>query len=184
MDKVQLIQKAKSYIDMLSREIDPTTGEIIEDSILRKQQIKDTFAFISSVLEELLSNSGEVIHLEKPMEFQPSVINKELVEISHTPISVISFASRINRQVDKRVMQNLGYSKINRWLLQNGYLATEKVNVVRQETKYRATEKAQTIGILTNDKINEKTGEVIPCILLSTKAQEYLVQNLELILSE
>lgn len=184
MNRVQQIQKAKSYLDLLSQAIDPTTGEAIEESILQKQQIKEVFSFISSVLEELIANNGEVVHLETPMVFQPELINKELVTISDKPISVIGFVSRINKQVNKKIMQNLGYSKINNWLLQNGYLVSEKVAVVRQETKYCATEKAQTIGILSSDKVNEKTGEVSTCVLLTSQAQEFLIQNLEAILTE
>ena len=104
MNRVQQIHKAKSYIDMLSHDIDPTTGEAIEDSILKNKQIKDTFAFISSVLDELISNGGEVIYWEKPVAFQPALINKELVSISDNPISVISLVARINKQVNKQTM--------------------------------------------------------------------------------
>ena len=184
MNRVQQIQKAKSYIDMLSHDIDPTTGEVVEESILQKRQIKDTFAFISSLLEELISNGGEVIYWEKPVAFQPDLINKELVSISDKPISVISLVARINKQVNKQTMQNLGYSKINNWLVQNGYLAIEKVAVVKQETKYSVTEKAQTIGIVSGNKVNDKTGEISNCILLSSQAQEYVIENLEKILAE
>ena len=184
MHRVQQIQKAKSYLDLLSQAIDPTTGEAIEENVLQKQQIKEVFSFISSVLEELIANNGEVVCLETPMAFQPESINKELVTISDKPILVIGLVSRINKQVNKRVMQHLGYSKINNWLLQNGYLVSEKVSVVKQETKYSATEKAHTIGILSSDKVNEKTGEISPCVLLSAQAQKFLIQNLETILTE
>ena len=108
----------------------------------------------------MIANNGEVVHLETSTAFQPESIDKKLVIISDKPISVIGFVSRINKQVNTRVMQHLGYSKINNWLLQKGYLVSEKVAVVRQETKYGATEKAQMIGILSSEKVNEKTGEL------------------------
>ena len=77
MNRLQQIQKAKSYIDMLSQAIDPTSGDAIEDSILKNKQIKDTFAFISLLLEEIISNGGEVAHLEKPISIQPELINNK-----------------------------------------------------------------------------------------------------------
>lgn len=168
---------------MLSQAIAPTTGECIEENILQNKQIKDTFKFISSVLEELIRNNGEVVYLGKLMVLKPEIVNKELVTNSNKPISVISFVARINKQVDKRKMHNLGYNKINNRLLLNGYLASEKVAVVKQETKYRVTEKAHDIGVVSDNGVDEKTSEISSHIFLSAQDQEFLLQNLEAILA-
>ena len=54
-------------------------GKVVEESILYKQQIKDTFIFISSVLEELIANNGEVVRLEKPIVLKRIMQNPETI---------------------------------------------------------------------------------------------------------
>lgn len=183
MNRIQNIQKAKSYMEMLTQMIDPTNLEPIEESVLSKKDIRDTFIFISKLLEELISNNGEVVQVVEPAEFEPNVINKDLIEISSEPISVMSFVSRINRQVNTKVMKRMGYAKINNWLVEKGYLTTEQVKVVKQERKLEITNKSNQIGIISENKVDLKTGELKPTILFTAEAQNFILENLEDIFS-
>ena len=46
MDKLQVIQRAKSYMDMLSQGIDHISGELIEnDSTLQQERLKKCFSY-------------------------------------------------------------------------------------------------------------------------------------------
>lgn len=41
MDKLQVIQRAKSYMDMLAKGIDPISGELVEnDSALQQERLQ------------------------------------------------------------------------------------------------------------------------------------------------
>jgi hypothetical protein len=61
---------------MLACAMDPTTQEFIESEILQKKEIKDILKYVSTVLEELIGNNGEVIKVIKPIDFQVSKLTK------------------------------------------------------------------------------------------------------------
>ncbi len=86
MNKVQMILKAKTYMEFMAHSIDPTTQEDVEDSVLQKCEIKDMFLFIASLLDELIKNNGEVINVASPIEFSIDKINKNMIAVSEQPI--------------------------------------------------------------------------------------------------
>ena len=184
MEKMQRLQKAKLYLEMLSCSMDPTTQEFIKSDILQKQEIKDMLKYISTVLEELIGNNGEVIKVTKPMNFQASKLNKQAIILSNTPIQLSALMTRINKQVDTKTMRKLGASKVSKWLIEQGYLVNEKVSVLKEVSQLTITDNAESFGIVMDNKVDEKTGEIKPCVLLTRKAQEYIVDNLENILAE
>ena len=184
MEKIQRLQKAKLYLEMLSCSMDPTTQEFIKSDILQKQEIKDMLKYISTALEELIGNNGEVIKVTKPMNFQASKLNKQAIILSNTPIQLSALMTRINKQVDTKTMRKLGASKVSKWLIEQGYLVNEKVSVVKEVSQLTITDNAESFGIVMDNKVDEKTGEIKPCVLLTRKAQEYIVDNLENILAE
>lgn len=182
MDRIQSLQKAKFYLEMLSCSFDPTTQEYVDDPLLQKEEVKNTLKYVSSILDELIANDGEVINVEKPLDFQVSRIDKQAIILSDNPIQLTTLLSRINRQVDTRSMRRLPPSKISKWLVNQGYLVNEKVSVVKEVSQLVASENAEDIGIVTDRKVDRITGEIKPCILLTRQAQEYIVDNLECIL--
>ena len=184
MDKIQRLQKAKFYLEMLACSMDPTTQEFIESEVLQKKEIKDVLKFVSTVLEELIGNNGEVIKVSKPTNFQVAKLNKQEIKLSNEPIQLSALMTRINKQVDAKTMRKLGVGKITKWLIEKGYLINEKVSVIKEVSQLNITDRAENFGIVVDNKIDEKTGEVKPYVLLTRKAQEYIVDNLESILTE
>ncbi len=184
MEKIQKLQKAKLYLDMLACSMDPTTQEFIESEILQKSEIKDILKFVSGVLEEVIGNNGDIIKVVKPINFQASRLNKQEIVLSNAPIRLSSLITRINKQVDARTMRKLGESKISKWLVQQGYLVKEKVPIVKEISKLTTTDKSESFGIVIDNKTDDSTGEIKPYVLLTRKAQEYIVDNLETILDE
>ena len=62
MNKRQVIQHAKNYLDLLTHGTDPITQESIEeDSVLSKPQMQKCFQFVSAILQEVLENNGLVL---------------------------------------------------------------------------------------------------------------------------
>ena len=184
MEKIQKLKKAKLYLEMLACSMDPTTQEFIENEVLQKKEIKDMLKYVSTVLEELIGNNGEVIQVIKPINFQVSRLNKQAIILSNEPIQLSALIARINKQVDTKTMRKLGASKISKWLIEQGYLITEKVSVVKEVSQLTITDNAENFGIILGNKVDEKTGEIKPSVLLTRKAQEYIVNNLENILVE
>ncbi|HBF86718.1 MAG TPA: hypothetical protein DDW54_03465 [Clostridiales bacterium] len=184
MGKVQQLQKAKLYLEMLACSMDPTTQKFVESEVLQKKEIKDILMYVSSVIEDLIGNNGEVINVSKPMSFQVSRLNKHIIMLSDEPIQLSGLITRINKQIDTKYMRKLGASKISKWLIENGYLTNEKISVVKEISQLTITDNAESFGIVMDNKVDIKTGEIKPCLLLTRKAQEYIVDNLETILGE
>lgn len=179
MERLQMILKAKNYLELMSHSIDPITQEAIEDSVLQKNEVKEMLLYISTLLDELIANEGEVINIASPIEFSIERINKNLIAISDQPIQITSFVKRINNQVDNSKMKTLKPSRLTGWLLENGYLNKDIIPVLKNETVYSTTSSSKDIGIVEQDKINAETGEIKKSIVLTKMAQEFIVDNLE-----
>ena len=185
MNKIQQLQKAKSFLEMLVHFIDPTTHEAITDSILTKKEIQDTFLYVSTILDEVIKNNGEVIQITKPIEFQVERINKREIFLTDEAISVVTLANRINRQIDIKSMQKLKYSKINNWLIKNGYLTkeTKKKVIEVQKTELVISDEAKNMGV--EYKVDLETGEIKHNIILFPRnIQELIIDHLEEIAGE
>ena len=183
MSNIQKIQRAKLYLDMLLCDMDPTTQEFINDSVIQKKEIKEVFEYLSGILKELIQNNGEIIQVSEPIEFNLENINKIEIEISEKPIQINAFVSHINKQIDAKTMKRLGTSKVSNWLIEKGFLTREKVSVVKSINQLKTTDLSESIGIIPVEKIDEKTGEIKNTILFTKQAQEYIIENLELIIS-
>ncbi|MDE6061048.1 MAG: hypothetical protein K2G31_06240 [Clostridia bacterium] len=179
MDKLQMIQKAKKYLEFLAHSMDPTTEESIKDSVLQKQEIQDVLLYTVSLLEELIANEGEVINVATPIEFSIERINKDSISVSDQPIQIGGFVRRINQQIDKTKMKTFKQSHLMEWLLSNGYLNKDKRAVVKNETFYSITESSNGVGIVEQEKVDSETGEIKKSIVLTKMAQEFIVDNLE-----
>ena len=183
MDKIQKLQKAKSYLEMLANQINPVTQDSCNDQILKYEQIKNCFLYVSNILNELIQNNGEIINVTSPIDFNQNIINKDKIKISKEPISLKSVAFNINKQIDKKTMKTLKESSIKNWLVNAGYLTEEKIQVIRNINEISLTEKSNSIGIIEEDYLNKRTGELKQKIKLTEEAQKFIIDNLENIVS-
>lgn len=179
MERIQKIQRAKSYIEMLANEIDPTTQTVCHDEILKNERIKNCFKYISEILDEVIKNNGEVINISKPVEFNQNYISKDKIAISETPIALSTVARNINKQIDKLAMKKLSSTSIKHWLVSAGYLSEEKIQVIRNVSSLRVNENSKNIGIIETQSVNKKTGELKNDIKFSSQAQNFIIDNLE-----
>lgn len=179
MNKLQMILKAKSYLEFLAHSIDPTTEESIKDSVLQKPEIQDMIFYTISLLDELIANEGEVVNVATPTEFSVEKIDRNAISISDQPIQIGGFVKRINQQVDNTKMRSFKPLQLTEWLLNNGYLIKDKRPVVRNVTVYSITESSKEIGIVEQEKINSETGEIKKSVVLTKTAQEFIVNNLD-----
>ncbi len=179
MKRIQMILKAKTFLEFLAHSIDPTTKEAIEDSLLQKQEIKEMLLYTVTLLNDLIANNGEVINVTAPIEFQIERINKNSIAVSEQPIQISGFVKRINNQVDNTKMKTFKQSLLIDWLLRNGYINKDKRPVLKNETVYTLSASSNDIGIVEQEKINSETGEIKKTVVLTKMAQEFIVDNLE-----
>ena len=139
MEKIELVERAKMYLKLLSDGVHPVTGDMIPgDSAYADEKVKRCFSFISQILDEYIELSEKVEKLEsekakttivvpKKQEFSITQEQCDSIRLSKEPITVLSFMKNINSVIDSDSMEKLTSTRINKWLSKRGLVTTEKV---------------------------------------------------------
>lgn len=195
MEKIELIERAKMYLKLLSDGVHPVSGELIpDDSAFMDEKVKRCFLFISQILDEYVELSEKVERLEADKEKATVVIAKkqefsitqeqcDSIKLSKEPLTVLAFMKNVNSVIDSDNMEKLSSTRINKWLSEKGLVTTEKVQTVVNKTVYKPSDFATRIGIVEEEFVDKKSGEVKAQIKLSESAQLFIIENLEEIIS-
>ena len=195
MEKIELVERAKMYLKLLSDGVHPVTGDLIPDEFaIMDDKVKRCFAFISNVLDEYIELSEKVARLEDEKGKTTVVLPKKLafsitgeqcdqIKLSREPITIISFMKKVNAVIDSDAMEKLSSTRINKWLSKRGLITSEKVQTVISKTVYKPSEFATKIGIVEEEVVDNKSGEVKTQIKLGEAAQLFIIENLEEIAS-
>jgi hypothetical protein len=153
-------------------------------------------------LDELLANDGHVALsydgadappnasapqyelVRKKDPFRLSQEQRGRVMIAKGPVTPITFVNHINRVIDSEAMEKLSIKSINTWLLKNEYISQTKQPAVITKTVMKPMLKAMDIGIEEAETTDPKTGEIKSRIVLTQRAQQFLLDNLDRILEE
>lgn len=195
MEKLELIERAKVYMKLLSDGVHPVTGkEIPKDSALIDDKVKRCFGFISKVLDEYVELTERVAILESEKEKNTIVVSKKQefaitqeqcdnIWLSKKPITMMAFMKNINAVIDADSMEKLSSTRINKWLTNRGFFTTKKVKTVMNKTIYKPSEFATKIGIVEEEAVDVMSGEVKTRIVLEESAQLFIIENLDDIIS-
>lgn len=195
MEKTELIERAKMYLKLLSEGVHPVSGDAIPDgSVFVDEKVKRCFSFISQVLDEYIELSAKVEKLESEKEKNTVVVPKkqdfsitqeqsDSIRLSKEPITVLSFMKNINSVIDSSSMEKLTSTRINKWLSKRGLVTTSKVQTIVNKTVYKPSDFATKIGIIEDEIVDKKSGEVKTQIKLGESAQLFIIENLEEIIS-
>ena len=85
----------------------------------------------------------------------------------------------INSVIDSDTTEKLSSTRINKWLTDKGLVITDKVPTLVSKTVYKPSEFASRIGIVEEEVVDKKSGEVKSQIKLSERAQLFIIENLE-----
>ena len=195
MEKIELVERAKMYLKLLSDGVHPVTGDIIPgDSACADEKVKRCFSFISQILDEYIELSEKVEKLESEKEKTTIIVPKkqefsitqeqcDSIRLSKEPITVLSFMKNINSVIDSSSMEKLTSTRINKWLSKRGLVTTEKVQTMVSKTVYKPSDFAMKIGIVEEEVVDKKSGELKSQIKLGESAQLFIIENLEDIIS-
>jgi hypothetical protein len=195
MEKPELIERAKIYLKLLGDGVHPVTGKMIpEDSAFADEKVKRCFSFITQILDEYLELSEKVERLEgekekttiivpRKQEFSITKEQCDSIKLSKEPITVLSFMKNINSVIDPGAMEKLTSTRINKWLSKRGLITPEKVQTLVSKTVYKPSDFAVKLGIVEEEVVNKKSGEVKAQIKLGESAQLFIIENLEEIIS-
>ena len=195
MEKNQMIERAKLYMKLLGEGVHPVTGqEIPTDSALMDEKVKRCFAFINEILDEYMDLAEKVEQLEADREKKKVVVAEkqafaiteaecENVKLSKEPITLLSFAKNINAAVDTAAMEKLSSTRLSKWLADRGFVTASKVRTVVNKTVYKPSEAAMRLGIVEEEVVDKKSGEVKTQIKLEESAQLFILENIEEIIA-
>ncbi len=208
MNKRQIIQHAKNYLDLLAAGSDPISqGAIAADSVVCKPQIKKCFQFVSAILQEVFENNGLVLLdieeaaqqaatavpvtvnggsyelVRKKAVFNLTPDQKQEVMISRLPITPNEFLKNVNQRINPKEMEKLFIKTVNAWLQKSGYIIQGKRQAVINKTVWMPSLEARQLGIDEMDVPDPKTGEIKRQLMYSTQAQEFLLAHLEEIIA-
>ena len=191
MSKVKMVERAKLYLLLMNSGVHPVTGVFVpDDSVIKDAKVKKCFEFIAEVLDEYIELKEKVEQLEREkekntiilpqkQEFSITSEQRESIRLSKDPVSIFSFMKNVNSAIDANTMEKLSSTRVNKWLVDRGYVTAQKVQTVTNKTVYKPSDIAVKIGITEEPVVDPKTGEVKTQIKLGESAQLFIIENLE-----
>ena len=185
MEQVDVVklEKAIAYIQRIADGNNPVNNTPAdEDSVLNNPNVIRCMFFVKEVLEEVKRNNGYIGKKAKKTD-KASFPIEVLENFAYTEDKAISkFVNQINELIDDTVYQKLHYKVITQWLKRNGFLE-EKYSQEFEKTIKLPTDKGVQLGIRTEKSRNGRGLEYVS-VLYNQSAQNYIIQNMEAILSE
>lgn len=181
MTNIEIMQRAKAYIEKMANGVNPITGQPIpEYETLNDVRISRCLFYVADVLRQVIENGGEVA-AKKSSKKQPFMIIREQLqqfEFSTKPIPVSEITRRINVLVDHNDMVNLKYKSITDYLINSGLLALVEFH---DGSKGREpTAMGRQIGISVEERMGQQG--VYRVVVYNEEAQHFILDNFEGIL--
>lgn len=175
MTELEMIHRAKMYMDKLAQGIDPISGmDVPEDSVLNQVRLARCFFFVSNVLEKVIENGGTVGSKAK---LAPFYVTSEIlagVVLSSESIRITQLVARINEAVNNPAMKKLSTTTITNWLLEKGFL--EKIVGIDGKSSRLPTQSGAYIG-LSVKTVQGQYGEY-QAVMYSAQAQRFVLDHL------
>lgn len=180
MTELEMINRAKTYIDKLANGVNPLTDEpVSENDIVNNVRISRCFFYISDLLRRFAE--GGFPEAAKKGKKQPFIITEEQrkrFEFSETPISVSEIARRFNAAVNTEGAVQMRYSGITFWLIESGLLSVDRREDGR-EVKL-PTAAGTELGI--SQEVRSGANGSYTVVVYNENAQRYIVDNIDAIL--
>ena len=181
MTELEVMERAKNYIENLANGINPLDGSVVPDTdIVNNVRISRCLFYVSGVLEKLIANGGNITAKKTPKKnFFISFEDIQKFEFSDTPIPLSEVAKRINDIVNDDNMKKLAYKHIADWLVSIEMLYVE----IKPDGKTvkKLTESGRSLGVSTEIRTGMR-GEY-ETIVYNKKAQQFIVDNIEAIIA-
>lgn len=178
MTELEIMQRAKMYMDKLAQGIDPISDqEMPEDSVLNNVRLARCFFYVSGVLEQVIANGGKVVRISQKDFF---VTDEELRRVipSQEPIRITQFADRIMNAINDPDRKKLKATTITNWLIEKGFMS--KQAQADGKPKRLPTAMGEQIGLTV--KLREGQYGTYQAVFYSEEAQRFLLDHLQEIL--
>ena len=180
MTELEMINRAKTYIDKLANGVNPLTDEpVSENDIVNNVRISRCFFYISDLLRRFAE--GGFPEAAKKGKKQPFIITEEQrkrFEFSETPISVSEIARRFNTAVNTEGAVQMRYSGITFWLIESGLLSVDR----REDGREVKLPTAAGMELGISQEVLSGANGSYTVVVYNENAQRYIVDNIDAIL--
>ena len=180
MTELEMINRAKTYIDKLANGVNPLTDEpVSENDIVNNVRISRCFFYISDLLRRFAE--GGFPEAAKKGKKQPFIITEEQrkrFESSETPISVSEIARRFNAAVNTEGAVQMRYSGITFWLIESGLLSVDR----REDGREVKLPTAAGMELGISQEVRSGANGSYTVVVYNENAQRYIVDNIDAIL--
>lgn len=180
MTELEMINRAKTYIDKLANGVNPLTDEpLSENDIVNNVRISRCFFYISDLLRRFAE--GGFPEAAKKGKKQPFIITEEQrkrFEFSETPISVSEIARRFNAAVNTEGAVQMRYSGITFWLIESGLLSVDR----REDGREVKLPTAAGMELGISQEVRSGANGSYTVVVYNENAQRYIVDNIDAIL--
>lgn len=180
MTELEMINRAKTYIDKLANGVNPLTDEpVSENDIVNNVRISRCFFYISDLLRRFAE--GGFPEAAKKGKKQPFIITEEQrkrFEFSETPISVSEIARRFIAAVNTEGAVQMRYSGITFWLIESGLLSVDR----REDGREVKLPTAAGMELGISQEVRSGANGSYTVVVYNENAQRYIVDNIDAIL--
>lgn len=185
MTELEIMQRAKQYIDALANGFDPLTGQRVrEDDVINQVRISRCLFYVSGVLQRVIDNGGEVKRVRVPRaKKQPfSVTPAQTAQLTPSPtaISTSRIVGMLNGLIDTEQMQKLKRSELIGWLLSVGLL--QGTETPGGKTRKVPTQNGEMLGMKDAVFVNEQ-GIPVHDTVYDQNAQQFIFDNMESVIA-
>lgn len=176
MTDLEMMQRAKMYMDKLAQGIDPITGnEVPADSVLNNVRLARCFFYVSGILQQAIENGGRVESRPKKNRFivTPQVMAR--LAPSDRALRISEFVGMIAAAADDPNTKRPSTTVITDWLLAKGFM--EKILNAEGKQQRVPTEEGRRIGMYTETRQGQ-LGNYL-AVYYSPEAQQFLLDHLE-----
>lgn len=182
MEELEVLHRAKNYMDKLANGINPLNDQAVEeDDVVNNVRLSRCFFYVSDILRQVIENGGCVQKTRKKRSaFSVSGETLGAFEYSDEPISITHVVGRINNLINHNDMKTLSYKVVSNWLKEMGLLEDAVGRYGNARTC--PTELGREIGISIEKRSGSK-GEYF-ATYYNRNAQEFIINHLQVIIGQ
>lgn len=182
MTELEIMRRAKMYIDSLANGIDPTSGKPANDGdVINNVRVSRCLYYVSGILQKVIENGGEVQKEKKKKSEKSefSLTHEQIISLepSVSALSITKVAAIINACIDEENMKKLKVTTITRWLVSIGLL-TETVDESGRVIKLPSDD-GQMLGLSV--RVFSDVDREGKYVVYSPAAQQFIFDNIEAI---
>ncbi len=180
-NELELLERAKMYIDSMAKGINPVTGEYAdEEDVINEVKVSRCLYYVSDVLEEMTKiKKKALIKRSDRVAFTLDIEQRSKFEIDPKGLSVSQIVDKLNSLTDELYVKKLKSTAITTWLVEIGML--EVVESTLGNSMKRPTSLGRENGIYTEERFG-RDGRQYTGVFYSPEAQQFILDNLDAVI--